>query len=138
MSKVETFAEMFEELRGSVEYYIEGATLEFTEQVIARMKETKTTPEVLAEKLGESVEWLNKLFAGGKPLNLENMTRVALALDCKVDLEMVPFGSVATAKLGVKIYNIVEAVNQKTQCEQVVSDGAVPVIHPKTHEGIRD
>lgn len=83
-----TFAEMFQEVRGSIGYEVETAELAFTEQIISRMKELNLKPADLAKKLEVDAEWLDKFIAGGKALNLESMVKVAFALDCNLDIQV--------------------------------------------------
>ncbi len=90
MSNKPTFRELFQAARKSLTYKVEGAIIEFTEQICERMLAMKMSKAELASKLGSSAPYITKLLKGGTNFTLESMVKVSDALDSDVRIEVVP------------------------------------------------
>lgn len=79
-----------ETARQSPAYHAEGASIQFTEALIDRMKSCGITRTALAEKIGTSPAYVTKILRGDTNFTLESMTRIAQALDCEMNLVLRP------------------------------------------------
>ena len=77
------FAEFFPEVGKEPVYWIELAKLEFTENVLARMKELGLTKGQLAAKLDMKPAMVTRIVNGQNNFTLATMVRVAGALGCE-------------------------------------------------------
>jgi transcriptional regulator with XRE-family HTH domain len=84
-------------------YHAEGASIRFTEELIARMKSCGITRTALAEKLGTSPAYITKILRGDTNFTLESMARVAQALDCEINFELRPLDRQLTPSRRTKV-----------------------------------
>lgn len=89
--------------RQTTAYHAEGASIRFTEELIARMKSRGTTRTALAEKMGTSPAYITKILRGDTNFTLESMARIAQALDCEINFELRPLDRQVTPSRRTKI-----------------------------------
>jgi transcriptional regulator with XRE-family HTH domain len=90
MSELKTFRELFETARQSLGYKVEGAILEFTEQIVDRMKVLGLSKADLAKRIDSSAPYVTKLLRGGTNFTLESMVKVSDSVDCDLQVKVVP------------------------------------------------
>ena len=78
------FNELFEDVEDSLAYKTEAAALEFTEELVARMKSQGVSRADLARKIGCSPAYVTKILRGSTNFTLETMVKIADVLGCKV------------------------------------------------------
>lgn len=89
---------MFEEARQTVDYWVEGPIVEFTEDVCRLMNEQGVSRAELARRLGTSRAYITKLLGGDANFTLETMTKVAMALGAAVHVHIAPQDAVVRWK----------------------------------------
>ena len=89
----------FEQFFGQAEerpgYWIELAKLDFTREVLGRMKELGVTKSQLAVKLEAQPALVTRLLSGKNNFELVTMVRMARALDCEFRCHLQPKGTQA-------------------------------------------
>ena len=83
MTKKYSFAELFAEAQKSLTYHVEGAVLEFTDDMLAQMEAEGISRSELARRMGTSPAYITKILRGSTNFTLESMVKVAMALNCK-------------------------------------------------------
>lgn len=86
--QLERFDEMVEKARQSVDYWVTGPIVEFTEDVCRLMDEQGISRAELARRLGTSRAYVTKLLGGNANFTLETMTKVAMALGAAVHVHV--------------------------------------------------
>jgi transcriptional regulator with XRE-family HTH domain len=94
MKTITTFNKLFESVRNTLPYKVEGAIIEFTEQVADRIAALQLNRTEFAAKLNTSPAYVTKLLSGGTNFTLESMVKVADALDSEIRVQIVPKDSV--------------------------------------------
>ena len=79
---------LLRDVRNSLEYDIEKAILNFTEELLAVLEKKKLKNKDFAEKLGVSSSYITKILKGDYNFSLENMVKLSRALDCNLDLHL--------------------------------------------------
>ena len=79
-----------EAARQSHAYQAEGASIRFTEELVALMKSRGVTLTARAEKIGTSPAYVTKILRGDTNFTLDSMVRIAQALDCEVTVGLHP------------------------------------------------
>jgi transcriptional regulator with XRE-family HTH domain len=69
-------------------YRAEGASIVFTEALVARMEACGMTRSVLAEKIGTSPAYVTKILRGDTNFTLDTMSKIASALDCELSISL--------------------------------------------------
>lgn len=77
----ERYRQMFNDARSSVDYWLEGPIVDFTEDICRLMKEKNVSKAELARRLGTSRAYVTKLLGGNANFTLATMVKVAMALD---------------------------------------------------------
>jgi transcriptional regulator with XRE-family HTH domain len=77
-----------EEARSSHAYRAEGASIRFTEDLVALMKTSGLTRTALAEKIGSSPAYITKILRGDTNFTLDSMVKIATALGCELTIGM--------------------------------------------------
>lgn len=85
-----------EAARQTPAYQAEGASIRFTEELLARMKSCGLTRSALAEKIGSSPAYVTKILRGDTNFTLDSMVRIAQALECEIDFILRPLAPPAT------------------------------------------
>jgi transcriptional regulator with XRE-family HTH domain len=78
--------------RDTLDYNIESARVDFTEEALEAMARHGIGKADLARKLGVSKPYVTKLLGGGANLTLESMVRLAEALDCRLSTHLTEAG----------------------------------------------
>ena len=79
--------------RATHTYRAEGASLRFTEDLLARMKACGVTRSALAGLIGTSPAYITKILRGETNFTLDTMVKIAHALDCEVLVQLAPSAS---------------------------------------------
>jgi transcriptional regulator with XRE-family HTH domain len=88
-----SFEELFQRAEQRTGYWVELAKLEFTEEMLARMKAAGLTKSQLATTLGAKPAFVTRLASGHNNFTLETMVRIALALNCEFRSHLQPAGT---------------------------------------------
>jgi transcriptional regulator with XRE-family HTH domain len=96
--KLERWDRMFKEAEQTVDYWLEGAILEFTIGLGRLMDEQGVSRAELARRLGTSRAYVTKLLGGNANFTLETMTKVAMALGSAVHVHVAPRGAIVRWK----------------------------------------
>ena len=91
----DSFEELFQRAEERIGYWVELGKLEFTEEMIARMKECGIKKGQLANALGAKPAFVTRLVSGHNNFTLETMVRVGRALDCEFRCHLQPAGTKA-------------------------------------------
>ncbi len=84
------FQEMVAEAQATPEFWAEGAILEFTEALWARMEEEKVSRAELARRLGTSKAYVTKVLGGNANFTLHSLAKLAFAVGGKVRISIEP------------------------------------------------
>ena len=87
-----------EQARTSHAYHAEGASIRFTEDLVAAMKSSGLTRSALAEKIGSSPAYVTKILRGETNFTLDSMVKIATALGCELTINLRPLATAATPK----------------------------------------
>ena len=79
-------------------YRAEGASIRFTEDLVARMKASGLTRCALAEKIGSSPAYVTKILRGHTNFTLDSMVKIATALGCELTIGLQPSATAANKK----------------------------------------
>ncbi len=79
-------------------YRAEGASIRFTEDLVARMKASGLTRSALAEKIGSSPAYVTKILRGDTNFTLDSMVKIATALGCELTIGLRPMASATAAQ----------------------------------------
>jgi transcriptional regulator with XRE-family HTH domain len=91
--KDRTFRDLYAEAEKSLAYQVEGAILEFTEELCRLMESQGVSRAELARRLDTSPAYVTKILRGTSNFTLETMVRAANALGHEVHLHMAPKGA---------------------------------------------
>ena len=89
----ESFEEFFAQAEQRPGHWIELAKLEFTNEVIARMKELGISKSELAGSLDVRPGFVTRLLSGKNNFELATMVKLARALDCEYRSHLQPSGT---------------------------------------------
>jgi plasmid maintenance system antidote protein VapI len=89
---------MFKEAEQTVDYWVDGPIVEFTEDVCMLMEKQGVSRAELARRLGTSRAYVTKLLGGNANFTLETMTKVAMALGAAVHVHVAPQGALVRWK----------------------------------------
>lgn len=88
--KRRSFDELYQEAEQAEEFWVAGAILELTEEVVRRMEEQSVSRSELARRLGTSPAYVTKLLRGNANLTLATMVRLARALESELHCHLTP------------------------------------------------
>lgn len=88
------YEQMLSEARESPEYWVEGAILEFTEELCRLMDEQEVNRAELARRVKKSRSYITKVLRGDANFTLATMTNLARALGAEVKMHLAPEGVV--------------------------------------------
>lgn len=91
----DSFEELFQRAEERPGYWVELGKLEFTEEMLARMKEREISKSQLAARMQAKPAFVTRLVSGHNNFTLETMVRVARALDCEFRSHLQPAGTKA-------------------------------------------
>lgn len=84
------FADKLKEFEGDLEFRTEEVIIEFTEKVVAAMRERDMSRVELAQRLGVSKSFVTKLLNGNPNLTIRTMVSLAAALGCELLVDIQP------------------------------------------------
>lgn len=88
-SKID-FKALMAQARESDDYWVEKAVLDFTEDVVERMKGDSVSRSELARRIGKSPAYITKLLRGDNNFTLHTMVKLARVLDCQLSTHLHP------------------------------------------------
>jgi transcriptional regulator with XRE-family HTH domain len=91
----DSFEELFQRAEERPGYWVEVAKIEFTEEMLARMKAAGVKKSQLAASLGAKPAFVTRLVSGHNNFTLQTMVRVARALNCGFRSHLEPAGTKA-------------------------------------------
>jgi transcriptional regulator with XRE-family HTH domain len=94
-SNFESFEQFFHQAEDRMGYWVERAKLDFTEEVISRMKQIELTRSHLAERMEVQPGFVTRLLSGRNNFELATMVRLARALDCDYRSHLQPHGTIS-------------------------------------------
>jgi transcriptional regulator with XRE-family HTH domain len=92
---MKSFRELAELSRNTTPYHVQGAILDFTQEVVGRMECDGMNKAELAAKLSTSPAYITKLLGGDNNFTLETMVKVAQAVRADLKIHLQPKGSVS-------------------------------------------
>lgn len=87
---VQAFKVLFATARKRFEYFLEGAIIGFTEDVVARMSTLKLSKSDLASRLRCKPSYITKVLRGSTNFTLASMVKIGIALDSEVEVRLRP------------------------------------------------
>lgn len=78
--------------RKTHEYRTEGASIEFTNDMVTQMREAGVSRSELARTIGVTPAYISKLLRGATNFTLDTMVKIATALDCEFRCSLEPSG----------------------------------------------
>ena len=87
------FDSLFKEAEGHVDYWVETAILDLTEDVTRLMDEQRVSRSALARRIGTSPAYVTQVLRGNANYTLKTMTKLGLALDSELRIHLAPRGS---------------------------------------------
>jgi len=91
----DSFEEFFQQSEQRPGYWLELAKLDFTREVLDRMKQLGVTKGQLAAKLEAKPALVTRLLSGKNNFELATMVRLARVLDCEFRSHLQPKGTTA-------------------------------------------
>jgi len=79
--------------RETHEYRAEGASIEFTNAMVTRMREARVSRSDLARNIGATPAYVSKLLRGATNFTLDTMVKIAHAVDCEFRCHLQPSGA---------------------------------------------
>jgi transcriptional regulator with XRE-family HTH domain len=89
-NEFDSFAGLFEQAEQRLDYNVEGAKNDFTEQLVNRMEAIEMTRAELAERLGKKKPQITRFLRGNNNFTLETMVEIADAMDCTLTTTLKP------------------------------------------------
>lgn len=99
MKKAKWFHEGIESERQSIDYQVEDFIIALTEQLCEKMDARGMKKTELADRLNKSRAYVTQFFEGKNNFTLKTMISVAQALDCRLDIQVMPFERVTMPEL---------------------------------------
>jgi len=93
VNRLRSYREFIERAEGSPEYWIEGAILEFTEELSRAMASEKISRAELARRIGASPAYITKVLRGNANFTLASMVKLSRALGHELRLSLAAAGS---------------------------------------------
>ena len=89
-NNIDSFESLFDQAEKRLDYKVEGAKSEFTENIVRRMKEAEVTRSDLAEILGKKKPQITRLLRGDNNFTVQTMVEIADALGCNYRSHLEP------------------------------------------------
>ena len=86
--KIGSFEDLFAQAEKHSEYWVEGAILEFTDEVLRKLEASGLSRTELAARLGHSRPQISRLLSGQNNFTLRTMVEVSRALNCELRLHL--------------------------------------------------
>jgi transcriptional regulator with XRE-family HTH domain len=93
MEQKKGFDGLFKEAEGHLDYWVETAILDLTEDVARLMDEKGVSRSELARRIGTSPAYVTQVLRGNANYTLKTMTKLGLALDSELRIHLAPKGS---------------------------------------------
>ncbi|MCH9003845.1 MAG: helix-turn-helix transcriptional regulator [Proteobacteria bacterium] len=90
MGIVDKYKEILSKPNRSIDYWAEGAVLDFTEDLARIMHQNDVSRAELAKRVGTSPAYITKVFSGEANFTIETMTKFALAVDHVIRIHVAP------------------------------------------------
>ena len=110
------FSKFFIEAKKSDVYWVEGAIIEFTEEIVRLMKLRGINRVELARRLGTSPAYVTKLLRGDNNFTLETMIKVSRALDSELQIHLQPDGTTT------KWFDVLKSEKKRVSRKRSVKD----------------
>lgn len=88
MMKAQTFPELLKRAEEHDDYWLAGAILEFTEDVVREMDRQGISRTELARRLGSTPAYVTKILRGKVNFTLATMVKLARALGSEVHVQL--------------------------------------------------
>ena len=85
-----TFDDLYAEAETHDDYWLAGLVHDFTENLFVRMEEKSVSRAELARRLGTSAAYVTKILRGNANFTLSTMLKLARALDCDLQVLLLP------------------------------------------------
>jgi transcriptional regulator with XRE-family HTH domain len=95
-TREKSFESLSERAKERTEYWVEGAILDFTEDVCKRMEALGMTRAAFARRLNKSPAYITKVLRGNNNFTLQKMVEIADALRAEVRVHLQPQGARTT------------------------------------------
>jgi len=92
---LKSLKELAETARKTTAYYVQGAILDFTEDIVSRMSAERISKSDLATKIKTTPAFVTKLLSGQNNFTVETMVKVARALKSDLRIHLQPKGSIS-------------------------------------------
>ncbi len=89
MSKYSSFTDLWEDVENDDAFWTEKNILDFTTKLYQFMQYRDVSKKELAERIGTSQAYITKVFRGDANFTIATMTKLARALDAKLDVQVV-------------------------------------------------
>lgn len=97
---MKTIEQVHEEIQAALktarqthEYRAEGASIEFTNAMVTRMREAEVSRSDLARMIKATPAYISKILRGSTNFSLDSMVKIANALNCELRLQLQPSGA---------------------------------------------
>src|SRR6266446_8428729 len=94
---MKTIEQVHEEIQAALkaarethEYRAEGASIEFTNAMVTRMREAGVTRSELARMIKATPAYISKILRGATNFSLDSMVKIAKALNCELRVRLQP------------------------------------------------
>ena len=85
-----TFRDMLRRLHESGHLFTESAKQEVAENIFLAMQREDVSRADLARRLGKSRAYVTQILQGGVNFTIESLVRIAIVLNCELDLRLNP------------------------------------------------
>jgi transcriptional regulator with XRE-family HTH domain len=99
---MKTIEQIHEEIQAALkaarethEYRAEGASIEFTNAMLTRMRQLDVSRSQLASRIGVNPAYISKILRGDTNFSLETMVKIANALDSEFRCQLQPVRAAA-------------------------------------------
>ena len=89
----DSFEQLFEQAERRSDYWTELAKLEFTKEILSKMKKDGVSKTDLASRLEVQPGMVTRLLSGRNNFELSTMVRIAMALSCRFRSHLEPLGA---------------------------------------------
>src|SRR5712692_4629103 len=97
---MKTIEQVHEEIQAALkaarethEYRAEGASIEFTDAMVTRMREAGVSRSELARMIKTTPAYISKILRGATNFSLDSMVKIANALNCELRVHLQPSGA---------------------------------------------
>lgn len=90
MNKTYDFKSLFADARKDPAYWLEGAVLSFTEDMLKIMDDQGMSRSELARRIGTSPAYITKILRGSTNFTFESVVKIAMALECEFKPQLKP------------------------------------------------